>query len=110
MLAIPLATMRVLVLANSHGDAETTSRPTASGIHSAPYPQASTRFANAAVSAADRASVPAQTPKFLSFIACSTVCRRLNDIWREYAWQKRFEASCRSAIPRNGRHHTDADV
>src|SRR6266850_213556 len=72
MLAIPLATIRLVVPANSHADAENTSRPTASGIHRAPYPQASTRLANAAASAAGRLSVPAQTPRFFNFMVCST--------------------------------------
>src|SRR5208283_1898634 len=69
MLAMPLATVRSRVLANSQADDVKTSRPIASGIHNAPYPHASTRLANAAASAAEQPSSPAQTPSFFIVIA-----------------------------------------
>src|SRR5271170_329793 len=78
MLAMPLATVSVLVLANSQADAANTSRPIASGIHNAPYPHASTRLANAAASAAEQRSSPAQIPSLFKVIAYSGSRMRLS--------------------------------
>src|SRR5579884_2130203 len=69
MLAIPGATIRFVVLANSQEEWTRTLRPRLSGSHSALYPQASTRRANSAASAALSTSIAAQTPSFPSCIA-----------------------------------------
>src|SRR5918997_6706574 len=66
---MPGATIRLLVLASSHDECTITLRPRLSGSHSAEYPQASTRCANSAPSAAVNASIGAQTPSLPSCIA-----------------------------------------
>src|SRR3954466_2503904 len=66
---MPGATIRLLVLASSHDECTSTLRPRLSGSHSAEYPQASTRCANSAPSAAVSASIGAQTPSLPSSIA-----------------------------------------
>src|SRR3954449_2686894 len=69
MLAMPGAMIRLVVLASSQEECTSTLRPRLSGSHSAEYPQASTRCANSAPSAAVSASIGAQTPSFPNSIA-----------------------------------------
>src|ERR1700676_4896377 len=82
---MPLATMSLLVLASNQVDAENTSRPTLSGIHRVPYPQGSTRLANAAASTAEKTSVAAQTPSFFRFMGWSTAFDCWSHCARAYA-------------------------
>src|SRR4051795_8809885 len=69
MFAMPGATIRFRVLASSQDECTSTLRPRLAGSHSAEYPQASTRVANSAPSAAVSASIGAQTPSLPSSIA-----------------------------------------
>src|ERR1700730_6239097 len=71
MLAMPVATISLGVLASSQEEWTSALRPRLLGIHSAAYPQSSTRFANAAAAAAVMLSIEIQTPSFPSSIAAS---------------------------------------
>src|ERR1700746_479243 len=71
MLAMPVATISLCVLASSQEECTSAFRPRLSGIHSAAYPHSSTRFANAAAAAAVMLSIDIQTPSFPSSIAAS---------------------------------------
>src|ERR1700745_2320028 len=71
MLAMPVATISLCVLASSQEECTSAFRPRLSGIHSAAYPHSSTRFANAAAAAAVMLSIEIQTPSFPSSIAAS---------------------------------------
>src|SRR5271155_5653799 len=62
MLAMPVATISLCVLASSQEECTSALRPRLSGIHSAAYPQSSTRFANAAAAGAVMLSIEIQTP------------------------------------------------
>src|SRR6266567_7705736 len=68
MLAIPVATTGLRVLASSQEECTSALRPRLSGIHSAAYPRSSTRLAKAAAAAALMLSIETQTPSFPSSI------------------------------------------
>src|SRR5262245_37219262 len=69
MLAMPVATVSVRVLARSQLEMTKTLRPRDSGTQSAPYPQPSTRLAKSAAAAAVIAPIEAHTPSRPSGIA-----------------------------------------
>src|ERR1700761_7313114 len=71
MLAMPVATISLCVLARSQEECTSAFRPRLSGIHNASYPHSSTRFANAAAVAAVMLSIDTQTPSFPNSIAAS---------------------------------------
>ena len=71
MLAMPVATISLCVFASSQAECTSAFRPRLSGIHNAPYPHSSTRFAKAAAAAAGMPSIEIQTPSFPSSIAGS---------------------------------------
>jgi hypothetical protein len=68
MLAIPVATISLCVLASSQEEWVSAFRPRLSGIHRAAYPHSSTRLAKAAAAAAVMLSIETQTPSFPSSI------------------------------------------
>src|SRR5215471_2253969 len=72
MLAMPVATTSRWVLASSQEECTSAFRPRLSGIHSAAYPHASIRFANAAAAAAVILSIDTQTPSLPSSIDFSS--------------------------------------
>src|SRR6516162_1008193 len=75
MLAMPVATTSRWVLASSHEECTSAFRPRLSGSHSAAYPHASTRLANAAAAAAVMLSIDTQTPSLPSSIGFSSPAR-----------------------------------